>query len=96
MSEIYNFLFGYSKKKLKAIVVLQFIGLITLVIIEEATNGAVMHYFWLKEIYPEELGFVAAVLFAIIVGAINGFFINIIAHIIDLLESSASSLKTHK
>ena len=95
MSKIYNFLFGYSQKKLKAIVVLQLIGLITLVIIEEVTNGVFMDIFW-DLCRSELLGVVVAVLLAIIVGCINGFFINIIANIIELLESSASSLKALK
>ena len=95
MSKIYNFLFGYSQKKLKAIVILQFIGWIILAIIEEAESGIFIDISW-DICRSEALGVVVAILFAIILGSINGFFINIIAHIIELLESSASSFKALK
>lgn len=42
------------------------------------------------------LGVITAIIVGIFVGGYNGFFINLIPHVIDLLESSASSLKTLK
>lgn len=92
MKKVYNFLFGYNKKKFTAIVVLQFIGWIILAIAEEASAGILIGICW--DLFSvEALGVVLAIIFGMIIGAINGFFINLILHVIELLENSASSLK---
>ena len=95
MSKVYNFLFGYSKKKFTAIIILQLIGWIILAIWEEVEEGILIGICW--DLFRfEALGVILAILFGIIMGCINGFFINLIPHVIELLESSASSLKVLK
>lgn len=98
MSKVYNFLFGYSKKKFKAIVILQFIGWIILSIIFENDIQLLCEFFYsifdLSD--PEGAGIVTSIIFGIILGSINGFFINLVPHVIELLESSESSLKVLK
>ena len=98
MKKVYNFLFGYSKKKFTAIVILQFIGWIILSIIFEYNIQLLCEFFdscfGLSD--PEGAGIVTSIIFGIILGSINGFFINLILYVIELLESSASSLKVIK
>lgn len=100
MSEFYNFLFGYSKKKFTAIIILQLIGWIILAIWEEVESGIFHAFFWHHTPFGtgacDVLGFILAFIFGIIIGCINGFFINLIPYVIELLESSASSLKVLK
>lgn len=80
---IFDIIFGYKSIKLKILIVLQLIGCIVLSII--LVQNSVYNY--------EAVPIIIAVIFGIILGLINGFIIYIVAHIIDLLESSSSSLK---
>ena len=101
VQKVYNFLFKYNKKKFTVLIVLQFIGTIILSIelelkeeyISDFLYDIINHSNWDVCAF---LGVITAIIVGIFVGGYNGFFINLIPHVIDLLESSASSLKTLK
>ena len=101
VQKVYNFLFKYNKKKFTVLIVLQFIGTIILSIklelkeeyISDFLYDIINHSNWDVCAF---LGVITAIIVGIFVGGYNGFFINLIPHVIDLLENSASSLKTLK
>ena len=101
VQKVYNFLFKYNKKKFTVLIVLQFIGTIILSIelelkeeyISDFLYDIINHSNWDVCAF---LGVITAIIVGIFVGGYNGLFINLIPHVIDLLESSASSLKALK
>lgn len=103
VQKVYNFLFKYNKKKFTVLIVLQFIGTIILSIELELKEEYISDFLYDIIDYSNWnwdvcafLGVITAIIVGIFVGGYNGFFINLIPHVIDLLESSASSLKTLK
>ena len=101
VQEVYNFLFKYSKKKFTVLIVLQFIGTIILSINLELKERFLKDFFYdiifhTNSDFCKFLGIITAIIVGIFVGGYNGLFINLIPHVIDLLESSASSLKALK